>query len=79
MAAAQKAGERRLAIGAALIYEEDLSEVEGDPSELAGPYCGCDTCVVREILDAGWPHLVAAGDALIEENAKLRAELERLR
>jgi hypothetical protein len=79
--AAQRAGERRLAIGMAATYDEVESlgglEPPGDVSELCGPFCGCDTCIVREVLDAAWPHLVKVGDELIAENARLREELER--
>ena len=32
---------------------------ENGPTEtLSGfPFCGCDTCVVREVIDAAWPYL----------------------
>lgn len=48
-------------------YEE--GEPEGqrpageDPS--IAPYCGCDTCIVREVLSAAWPVIeegVRSGD-----------------
>lgn len=29
-----------------------------DPS--VGPYCGCDTCIIRETLAAAWPVIEAA-------------------
>lgn len=50
--AAQKAAEARLAAATEVLFDEsDL------PVELAGPYCGCDTCIVREVIDAAWPYL----------------------
>jgi hypothetical protein len=55
-AEAQRAAETRLALCAEWRdhYENDGDEpTEPDPS--CAPYCGCDTCVVREILDAAWP------------------------
>jgi hypothetical protein len=61
--AAQKAAERRLAICWEVMMasdggdEGDLDQIEG-VDELAGVFCGCETCVVREVLDAAWPHLV---------------------
>jgi len=62
--AATAAAERRLAIAYAVESEDEefLSELNpaGSFDELAGPFCGCDTCVIREVLDAAWPHLLAA-------------------
>lgn len=37
---------------AALLDNDQLAE-----ARLSAPYCGCDTCVVREVLDAAYPHL----------------------
>lgn len=50
----QRAAERRLAMANDSLFDEgdDLA-----PLELAGAYCGCDTCVVREVLDAAWPFM----------------------
>jgi hypothetical protein len=58
---AQEAGERRLAYCNAILFEGEGEEM---PEELAGeqaaaPYCGCDTCIVREVLDAAWKVLLA--------------------
>jgi hypothetical protein len=49
--AAQAAAEQRL-------YEasEFLNE-ENDGSTLAALFCGCETCVIREVLEAAWPYL----------------------
>jgi hypothetical protein len=59
---AQKAAERRLAICREVEWADqaedgDYDAIEG-VDELAGAFCGCDTCVVREVLDAAWPHLL---------------------
>ena len=35
-------------------YEADDGE-EIDFPETAGPFCGCDVCIVREVLWAAWP------------------------
>jgi hypothetical protein len=43
--------------------EEHLSlcfESLDDPSvqiETAGPFCGCNTCVVREVIAKSWPYM----------------------
>lgn len=53
---AQQIAEMRIAAAHASLDEDDefspVAEVD-----LAGPYCGCTTCDVREILDAAWPYL----------------------
>jgi hypothetical protein len=53
---AQDAAERRL-------DALDQLEFDGTPLpddiEVLAPYCGCRTCLVREVLDAAWPHLLA--------------------
>lgn len=41
-------------------------EIDGeapDFPETAGPYCGCETCIVREVLFAAWPILLEAARA----------------
>lgn len=56
--AAQKAAEERLAYCCSTLDgEEDLLEAD-DPRAPCAPFCGCDTCIVREVLDAAWPHLM---------------------
>lgn len=58
---AQSAAERRLAYGGATIYGDDAeptAEEEFPGEQLLGPFCGCDTCIVREVLDAGWPYVL---------------------
>jgi len=47
----------------ALDAEGDLGEEAEWPAILAAPFCGCTTCVVREVLNAAWPILVEARDA----------------
>lgn len=54
---AQKAAEAHLAAceEAQFAWEENAdSEVE---SPASAPFCGCNTCVVREVLFAAWPIL----------------------
>lgn len=36
---------------------EDPDEYDGDGSEPFAPFCGCLTCVVREVLDASYPYM----------------------
>jgi hypothetical protein len=62
-AAAQKAAEERLAYCNAQLYEDEIEDgnelpAPGEGQEPCGPFCGCDTCIVREVLDAAWPHLL---------------------
>jgi hypothetical protein len=42
-------------------YEEMINDPK-DP-------CSCDTCVVRVILEAAWPHLVLAAREDVDEQA----------
>jgi hypothetical protein len=77
---AQEAAERRLAACTAILYEDEREEEEEVDGELAneqpaGPYCGCDTCIVREVLDAAWPFMVELARADVSSRA---APLERL-
>jgi hypothetical protein len=50
---AQKAAEHRLMIAGESLYDD------GPSDGLDAPYCGCDTCIVREVITAAWPHLYA--------------------
>lgn len=52
---AQQAAEERIELAYALL--DDDPELEDAAADLAGPFCGCITCEVREILDAAWPYL----------------------
>ena len=47
----QKVAEQRLMEGWEFVHEEN------DGETLTGPFCGCDTCVVREVVTAAWPYL----------------------
>lgn len=38
------------------IYEYER-EVGGDDSPSIGAWCGCQTCIIREVLFAAWPSL----------------------
>lgn len=54
--AMQRDAEQRLAAcQEALFAEENGEEIAEYPA--CAPYDGCDTCIVREVLDAAWPHL----------------------
>jgi len=59
---AQKAAEHHLQNCAEMLDVEEQwgqGEAEGRKTmwdtEPIGPYCGCDVCIVREVLYAGWP------------------------
>lgn len=47
----QKAAEQRL------IEAWEFENEENDGATLTGAFCGCDTCVVREVISAAWPYL----------------------
>lgn len=50
---AQRAAEKHLIACMEALYEQDGgNEVE---SPASGPFCGCETCVIREVLYAAWP------------------------
>ena len=65
-AEAQQAAERRLAYCNLVLWDYGEGDEEGEPpppgpgEEPAGAYCGCDTCTVREILDAAWAPILEA-------------------
>jgi hypothetical protein len=69
---AHQAAERHMAKVWAAFYAEEDGE-EGEElleSPAFGPFDGCDTCIIREILAAVWP--------VIEEyHRRLRAEADR--
>jgi hypothetical protein len=58
---AQAAAEAHLARCSEALWAES----EGEPAEspACAPFCGCDTCVVREVLWAAWQVL----DAYIDD------------
>lgn len=55
---AQAAAEAHLcACHEALSADEDGEDIE---SPASAPFCGCETCEVREVLFAAWPFLKLA-------------------
>jgi hypothetical protein len=57
----QQAAEARLAYCGEVLFAEENDEEPGPPGEdqePCAPYCGCDTCIVREVLDAAWPYML---------------------
>lgn len=64
-AAVQRACEDHLAACYAALYAEEEAEpgVDLDYPAAAGPFCGCETCVVREVLHAARPYLAALARA----------------
>jgi len=71
--AMQRACEQRLEDCMVAYWHKEEEGCDGTcPDEPANPACapfdGCDTCVVREILDAAWPFLSdAARKGLLDE------------
>ena len=58
--AAQRAAEQRLkgCWAAQEFYDEHYDDGEQPPEDPScAPFCGCTTCIVREVLDAAYPHL----------------------
>lgn len=49
----------------------DSEDDDGPELDMAGPFCGCETCLVRETLHAAWPFLKRL--ALEEAVAPLRS------
>lgn len=68
-AAAQHAAEERLAACQEALFAEEMGDAVA-PSPAVGPYCGCDTCMVREILDAAWPHMLELARLQVLEKAR---------
>lgn len=53
----------------ALMDALNIEEEGGTPDwpESLGPFCGCQTCCIREALAAAWPHMLAlAADLVLE-------------
>ena len=58
--AAQLAAEERLTgcWEAQEFYDNTVDPDEVPPEDPScAPFCGCTTCIVREVLDAAYPHL----------------------
>lgn len=58
-ALAQQAAMEHLAACQDALFAEEGEELDvaaGTPA--IAPYCGCDTCIVREVLHAAWPHML---------------------
>ena len=59
---AQRAAEEHLEACMMVLWAQDQAP-EGMPipeSPASAPFCGCDTCVVREVLHAAWTILERA-------------------
>ena len=54
---AQRAAEAHLEACEEALYAAEGEEGEDQDEPGLGPYCGCTTCVVREVLYAAWPIL----------------------
>ena len=59
---AQREAEKRLAAANNMLWhDEDSGDIEPvdrpEWDDISAPYCGCDTCIVREVIDAAWPYL----------------------
>lgn len=55
--AAQKAAEEHLDACWEAYWMEEVDGDEDVISPALAPFCGCQTCVVREVLYAAYPHL----------------------
>ena len=77
---AQKAAEEHLARCNEALWDDAgdsmLAGIKGavTDSPASAPYCGCDTCVVRETLHAAWPFLLLAAEEELTDG--VRAEQE---
>lgn len=85
---AQEAAYERLEAGELVLMYEDNQDDEIDAEtyrkaaeSLSAPFCGCMTCVVREVISAAWPYLAVL--AVEQYNAamsdpEIRRQLEEL-
>lgn len=71
---AQKAAEQRLSDAHERFYAEQEDGLDVWEGWEGGAFCGCDTCIVREVIDAAWPYLERLGHVL--RDSEQRAELE---
>lgn len=61
--------------------EAFYAEQNGDTevkSPAVAPFCGCDDCVVREILVIAWTDLIAGAVCYIEENVRDQEAVNRI-
>ena len=58
--AAQRVAEAHLAACSEGLYAEEEGESSDFESPASAPFCGCETCVVREVLYAAWPIIADA-------------------
>lgn len=70
---AQKRAEEHLAKCQEAMWDENGDESDGAESPASAPFCGCETCIVREVLYVSWATLQE-----LVENDRRRA-LERVR
>lgn len=73
MRAHQAAEERLEAAFLVLAAEEDdepiePAVVEAAAGQLSAPFCGCTTCLIREVLDAAYPHIARLVTAAVSMN-----------
>ncbi len=57
--AVQAAAERHLAAVWTAFYASEEADDLDIPSPASAPFCGCETCVVREVLAGAWPTIEA--------------------
>jgi len=60
---AQKAAELHLARCNEALWDDPGVLID---SPASAPFCGCDTCVVREVLFAAWPFALREQQAKVE-------------
>lgn len=60
---AHKKAEEHLAACNEAMFDDDGNEAIDKESPAVGPYCGCETCMIREVLWAAKEELVAIARA----------------
>lgn len=58
----QRLAEEHLSACNEALYDDEgtiSGEIVGRDSPAIGPYCGCDTCIVREVLWVTWEAFMA--------------------
>lgn len=72
---AHQAAERHLTACYDALEAEEFGAEDVTWPDLDAPFCGCMTCVTREILSAGWPALLeGAREQIAREVEKIRDE-----